>query len=155
SPIVAERKRDSPMAASPAASAGGGASLRELTRLAKEIESPGVVVLPAEDAAGADRRGAAAARGNGQSGDPKSGKGPPLDVSASRQFTSWLGEQRLSLAFTTYQAGMLFLVGTQAGGKLSMFRRTLPRCMGMTVNGNSLFVSSLYQVWRFENILER
>jgi uncharacterized protein (TIGR03032 family) len=60
----------------------------------------------------------------------------------------------VSLAFTTYQAGMLFLVGTQAGGKLSMFRRTLPRCMGMTVNGNSLFVSSLYQVWRFENILE-
>jgi len=129
-------------------------ALRELTSLAKEIESSGVVVLPAEPAAGADRSGAAA-RGNDKSGDPKSGKGPPLDVSASRQFTSWLGEQRLSLAFTTYQAGMLFLVGTQAGGKLSMFRRTLPRCMGMTVNGNSLFVSSLYQVWRFENILER
>src|SRR6185312_17175319 len=115
-------------------------ALRELTSLAKEIESSGVVVLPAEPAAGADRSGAAA-RGNDKSGDPKSGKGPPLDVSASRQFTSWLGEQRLSLAFTTYQAGMLFLVGTQAGGKLSMFRRTLPRCMGMTVNGNSLFVS--------------
>jgi uncharacterized protein (TIGR03032 family) len=27
--------------------------------------------------------------------------------------------------------------------------------MGMTASGNSLFVSSLYQVWRFENILER
>jgi uncharacterized protein (TIGR03032 family) len=50
---------------------------------------------------------------------------------------------------------MLFLVGTQSNGKLSLFRRTLPRCMGIAINGNTIFVSSLYQVWRFENILER
>ncbi|HBE30410.1 MAG TPA: TIGR03032 family protein, partial [Cyanobacteria bacterium UBA11368] len=31
-----------------------------------------------------------------------------LEINASRQFTPWLLEQNLSLAFTTYQAGKLF-----------------------------------------------
>lgn len=87
-------------------------------------------------------------------GNPEeTGKEPVLDVSCSRQFTDWLVEQRLSLAFTTYQAAKFFFVGTQDNGKLSMFKRTLPRCMGMTAHGDSLYVSSLYQLWRFENIL--
>jgi hypothetical protein len=34
-----------------------------------------------------------------------------LEITASRQFTSWLAEQNLSLAFTTYQAGKVFLLG--------------------------------------------
>jgi uncharacterized protein (TIGR03032 family) len=80
-------------------------------------------------------------------------KEEPLDISASRQFVSWMGEHHLSLAFTTYQAAKLFLIGVQPNGKLSLHRRTLPRCMGMKLNGNSLWVSSLFQLWRFENIL--
>lgn len=122
--------------------------------MVKEIESPGVVVIPSDNkrvSAGVGQAG----KGDARSGDRRSGKGPALEISASRQFTSWMQEHQLSLAFTTYQAAMLFLIGTQPNGKLSMFRRTLPRCMGMTVNGDSLFVSSLYQIWRFENILER
>ena len=79
---------------------------------------------------------------------------PRLELSSSRQFSNWLGDVGASLAFTTYQAGKLFLIGLQADGKLSIFERTLPRCMGMTVSGNSLYVSSLYQLWRFENTLE-
>src|SRR5262249_30687686 len=91
-------------------------------------------------------------------GAPPGGKGgkegAPLDVSCSRQFTSWLAEQRASLAFTTYQAAKLFFVGLQPNGKLSLYKRTLPRCMGMTAHGNSIYVSSLFQLWRFENILD-
>ena len=79
---------------------------------------------------------------------------PSLDVTCSRQFTRWMAEQRLSIAFTTYQAAKLFLVGLQPNGKLSMHKRTLPRCMGMMCHGNSLYVSSLWQLWRFENIVE-
>ena len=82
-------------------------------------------------------------------------KPPPLDVTCSRQFIPWLQEQRLSLAFTTYQAAKLFLVGLQPNDRLSLYKRTIPRCMGMTAHGNSLWVSSLWQLWRFENILER
>jgi uncharacterized protein (TIGR03032 family) len=79
---------------------------------------------------------------------------PALEVTASRQFTSWLYEQNLSLAFTTYQAGKLLFIGLQQNGNLSVFERTFNRCMGLYSQGNSLYMSSLYQIWRFENILE-
>lgn len=74
----------------------------------------------------------------------------------SRYFTAWLAEQGLSLAFTTYQAGKLFLLGVQPNGRLSIFERTFDQCMGLTVDhsGQTLWMSSLYQLWRFENALQ-
>lgn len=77
-----------------------------------------------------------------------------LEITASRQFTPWLLEQFLSLVFTTYQAGKVFLIGLQPNGKLSVFERTFERCMGLFTVQNSLYLSSLYQLWRFENALE-
>ncbi|HEY9692757.1 MAG TPA: DUF4915 domain-containing protein [Oculatellaceae cyanobacterium] len=50
---------------------------------------------------------------------------PQLELMGSRQFTDWLAEQRVSLAFTTYQTGKLFLIGLQPDGRLSIFERTL------------------------------
>ena len=78
-----------------------------------------------------------------------------LEITASRQFTSWLYEQKVSLVFTTYQAGEIFFIGLQPDGKLSVFERTLDRCMGLCLDDNSLYVSTLYQLWRFENTLEK
>lgn len=72
-------------------------------------------------------------------------------VIASRQLTAWLHEQSLSLAFTTYQAGKLFLLGLKPDGKLEIFNRTFPRCMGICATPDTLYMSSLYQLWRFEN----
>jgi len=34
---------------------------------------------------------------------------PAFEISASRQFTNWMLEQKLSLSFTTYQAGQNML----------------------------------------------
>jgi uncharacterized protein (TIGR03032 family) len=65
-----------------------------------------------------------------------------LEMMGSRQFNSWLKEQRISLVFTTYQAGKIFLIGLQPDGRLSIFERTFNRRM-----------SSLYQLWRLENAL--
>ncbi|MEH1934053.1 MAG: TIGR03032 family protein [Nostoc sp.] len=79
---------------------------------------------------------------------------PSLEINASRQFTAWLYEQNLSLSFTTYQAGKLFFIGLQPNGKLSVFERSFERCMGLYANENSLYMSSLYQLWRFENIIQ-
>jgi uncharacterized protein (TIGR03032 family) len=78
---------------------------------------------------------------------------PQLEITASRQFVPWLYEQNLSLVFTTYQAGKVFFIGLQPDGKLSVFERTLDRCMGLYAAGNSLYISTLYQLWRFENTL--
>ena len=79
---------------------------------------------------------------------------PALEVNTSRQFTNWLLEHKLSLGFTTYQAGKLFLLGLQPNGKLSVFERTFNRCLGLWGDGQTLWMSSLYQLWRFENVLE-
>ena len=76
-----------------------------------------------------------------------------FELLPSRQFPEWLAEHRLSLAFTTYQAGKLFLVGLQPDNRLSVFERTFSRCMGLWSDGQTLWMSTLYQLWRFENAL--
>ncbi len=77
-------------------------------------------------------------------------------VTASRHFNSWMASLRLSLAFTTYQAGKLFLAGLNPEtGRLAIEERTVDRCMGIAVQGNGLYVASRYQIWRFENALPR
>lgn len=76
-----------------------------------------------------------------------------FELFTSRQFVAWLSEQNSSLAFTTYQAGKLFMLGVNEQHELSVFERTLNRCMGMWSNGQTLYVSTLYQLWRFENAL--
>ncbi|MEM8792870.1 MAG: TIGR03032 family protein [Pseudomonadota bacterium] len=80
-----------------------------------------------------------------------------LEIRASRLFVPWLEEARASLAFTTYQAGKLFLIGINAEGKLSVFERTFQRSMGIGVAAEkpgTLYMSSLYQLWRLENFLD-
>jgi uncharacterized protein (TIGR03032 family) len=79
---------------------------------------------------------------------------PALEISTSRQFPQWMQEQQLSLGLTTYQAGKLFLLGLQPDGRLSVFERTFNRCMGLWSDSQTLWMSSLYQIWRFENVLE-
>ncbi len=78
---------------------------------------------------------------------------PQVELTGSRQFTSWLHEQNASLAFTTYQSGKLFLIGLGGDGRLSVFERTFNRCMGLWGDGQTLYMSTLYQLWRFENAL--
>ena len=80
-------------------------------------------------------------------------KAPSLEISCSRQFTAWLAEQNFSLAFTTYQAGKVFFIGLQQHQRLSVFERSFNRCMGLWVSGSTFYLSELYQLWRFENVL--
>lgn len=79
---------------------------------------------------------------------------PMLEINTSRQFSSWLAEQHLSIAFTTYQIGKVYFIGLKPDNTLSVFERSFNRCMGLCTTTNGLYMSSLYQVWRFENILE-
>jgi uncharacterized protein (TIGR03032 family) len=78
---------------------------------------------------------------------------PWLEVTVSRGLTSWLAQQRVSLAVSTYQTGKLFLIGRRPDGQLTVFERTFNRCMGLWADGQTLWLSSLYQLWRFENAL--
>ena len=85
--------------------------------------------------------------------EQKASEEPKLAITTSDGFPAWLAEQGISLGFTTYLAGKLFLIGLGAAGRLSIDERTLSRCMGMVARSNSLWVSSLYQIWRFENVV--
>jgi len=62
----------------------------------------------------------------------------------------------MSLAFTTYQAGKLLLLGVNPDGRLAVFERNFHRCMGLWADPNqsqTIWLSSLYQLWRLENAL--
>jgi uncharacterized protein (TIGR03032 family) len=61
----------------------------------------------------------------------------------------------VSIAFSTYQSAKLFLLGVKPDGKLSIFERTFERCMGLAVSADAqtLWMSSVMQLWRFENAL--
>ena len=76
-------------------------------------------------------------------------------LTSSRHFADWLSSTGGSLAFTTYQAGKLFLLGVKADGALSVFERSFPRCMGLAVSedGRSLALATEYQIQRFDNVL--
>jgi uncharacterized protein (TIGR03032 family) len=76
-------------------------------------------------------------------------------LTSSRHFPEWLARTGASLAFTTYQAGKLFLIGLKAGGRLAVFERTFARCMGLDVSSGarSLALATQYQLLRFDNVV--
>ena len=78
---------------------------------------------------------------------------PKLEIDCSRQFPEWLVEQRISLAFTTYQSGKLFLIGLRPDRRLSVHERTFNRCMGLWADAQTLWMSSLFQLWRLRPTL--
>src|SRR5262245_9956487 len=78
---------------------------------------------------------------------------PWVEVTGSPHLSTWLAEQQVSLAFTTYQTGKLFLLGRHPEGRLAVFERTFNRAMGLWADGQTLWLSTLYQIWRFENML--
>ena len=85
---------------------------------------------------------------------PSSPSEPKVEITASRLFVSWLAEQNASIAFTTYQAGKLFFIGLNERGELAIFNRNLARVMGIAVHEQTLWVATLWQLWRFENALK-
>ncbi len=79
---------------------------------------------------------------------------PWLRLMGSRYLMDWLGDQGISLAFSTYQTGKLFLIGKKQDGSISGFERTFNHCMGLWASGDAqtLWLSSRYQLWRFNRI---
>lgn len=83
---------------------------------------------------------------------------PPKEAFAlttSRGFPEWLARTGASIAFTTYQAGKLFLIGSREPGRISVFERTFARCMGLatTEDSRKLALATHYQIYRFDNVL--
>lgn len=75
---------------------------------------------------------------------------PWLKSQGSPYFLDWLGEQSISLAFTTYQTSKLFFVGRKPDSSISMFDRTFGHCMGMwtSPDAKTIWLSFRYQIWK-------
>lgn len=78
-----------------------------------------------------------------------------VTITHSRDFATWLASTAQSIAFTTYQAGKLFLLGTSSDGRLSVSERTFPRSMGLAVSadGRRLALATEFQIQTFDNLL--
>lgn len=71
----------------------------------------------------------------------------------SQQFAAWLEKVNASLALTTYQAGRLFFIGRKPDESVRAHERIIEQCQGMWTDGQTLWTSGLYMLWRFENVL--
>jgi len=74
-------------------------------------------------------------------------------VSTTEGLPQWLHKHNISLGFTARQTNKLFLAGINPDGGLSFFERTFDNASGLTVSQNSLFVSTLFQIWHLNNSL--
>lgn len=81
-------------------------------------------------------------------------KAPTLEITGSPHIVDWLQELEISLAFTTYQTCRLFLVGIKPGGRLSAFERMFNQAMGLSATQERLYLSTKYQLWQLDNVLE-
>ena len=74
-------------------------------------------------------------------------------ISASRGLVDFLRTHRISFALTSYQTGQLMLIGVLPNGSLSVFQRNFVRAMGLWATPQTLYLSSIAQLWRLENVL--
>jgi len=74
-------------------------------------------------------------------------------LSRSPGFVDWLLAQRVGLALTTRQRGMLFLIGVNDEGEIALVGRAFGRTYGVYALADSIFLATRYQIWRLENRL--
>jgi len=78
----------------------------------------------------------------------------PFHVTYSPGLAAWMAENDLSIAFTTYTAGKLVLAGPGRGGTIAVSERNFGQAMALRTTDSGLYLSTKYQVWRFENGLD-
>ncbi|WP_413172206.1 TIGR03032 family protein [Anabaena azotica] len=78
---------------------------------------------------------------------------PSLQLSASEGLWTWLQQEKISIAFTTYQTNRLLLLGSKPQGSLAINERLFDKPMGLYAHGDSLYMSTRYQIWRLDNRL--
>ena len=89
----------------------------------------------------------------GESTEGKLGALTPASISCSRGFAGWLQANHVSLAFSSYQTGRLYLVGARADGGVNFHEAGVGRAMGLWADAQRLLLATRNQIIRFENIL--
>lgn len=75
--------------------------------------------------------------------------------SVSTGFAQRLHGLNASLSFSSYQSGILYLVGLKKEGGINIHQSHLPKPMGLCLDDRgALTLTSAYQIMRFENVLD-
>lgn len=84
-----------------------------------------------------------------------SAKEPPkININFSGGLAKFLAGQGISFAFTSYQSGRLYLIGHGLEGKLALHEAQYPQAMGVVGDQNRLYLGTLTQLVRLENVLQ-
>ena len=78
-----------------------------------------------------------------------------VDYSVSPGFPGLMARLNMSLALTSYQSGRFYLLGLNPQGGLMINERLFAKAMGLCVEGNALILATLFQIQRFENVLQK
>lgn len=77
------------------------------------------------------------------------------EYSVSGGLLARLQKFNISIAFTSYQSGLLYFIGRNMSGGINVHQTSLPNPMGLCMDKKgSLTMTGGYQIMRFENILE-
>ena len=91
--------------------------------------------------------------GNGPEAAPEAAE--QVEYSVSAGLAQRLARDGISLAFTSYQSGLLYFIGRNAGGGINVHQAAMPKPMGLCLDPNGvLTMTAGYQIMRFENVLE-
>lgn len=135
----------------------GQADVVSSAPLAQEGAAPPDQIAAVEAKSAAEPEVAISSTGPGQGPiGPQTGtQDSRTNISCSRGLADWLGMNAVSLAFTSYQTGQLFLVGLLPDKRISVHQRNFVRAMGLHGQTDRIYVAGIDQVWRLENMLKR
>ena len=85
---------------------------------------------------------------------PEQSTQPGTEISCSPGLAGWLAGQGLSLAFSSYQSGQLFLAGRRRNGQVSFHQHGFGRAMGLWADAKRIYLATSSQIWRLENVLK-
>ena len=69
------------------------------------------------------------------------------------ELATWLQQQGIALALSTYRANRLIFLGVDTNGALQIHERLYDRPMGLFASGKSLWMAGRSHLWRFDNLL--
>jgi len=84
--------------------------------------------------------------------DPKK---PVVKYSVSGGFVSLMSSLNIGVALTSYQSGKFYLLGKNPKGGLMIDERLFQKAMGICAHEDSIVLATLFQIQRFENLLEK
>lgn len=77
-----------------------------------------------------------------------------LDINFSGGLAGFLRQSGISLAFTSYQTGYLYLIGQSQNGQLALHQAGYPQAMGVVGDADHIYLGTLTQIVRLENVLQ-